>query len=84
MRACKDGAVVFRIAAQTGHFLLQAGGDFAAFGGAAGKERHEATAFAVLGGFGIAIGAVDRGGNQTVEGRNIVAVVGHDGSRLER
>ena len=84
MCACKDGAVVFRIAAQAGHFLLEPRSDFAAFGGAAGEEGHEATAFAVLGGFGIAIGAVDRGGDQVIKGRNIVAVVGHDGSRLER
>ena len=77
MRLGEDRAVVFRLAAEAGNDTLELAGDLLTLAGTRREHRAETAVVGILGGFGIAVDAVEGGGDQAVEDANVVLGVGH-------
>lgn len=77
VRTGEDRAVIRRIAAELRHFGLKRIGDLATLGRAAGEHGGKAAVVGILGGFGIAVDAVDGRRDQAVERADVMAGIGH-------
>ena len=77
MRAGEQGAVILGIAAEAGDFAAELAGDLAALVGAGAEQLGKAAAVDRLGGFLIAVDAVDGGGDQAIQRADVVAGLGH-------